>query len=794
MKIGVFICHCGFNIAEVVDIPTISEIISKLDDTTVITDDYVCSEQGLNKLKEKIEADQIDRVVIASCSPKVHELLFRNALEDAGINKYLLEIANIREHCSWVHRGEKQSATDKALDLIMAAIAKVKRLSPLTPKKVPVKDSALVVGGGVAGIKAALSLGDLGIKTYLVEREPSIGGHMAMFDKTFPTMDCSICILAPLMVEASHHPNIELLSYSEILEINGHIGNYKIKITKKPRYVNESLCVGCIETCANACPIELPDEYNGSYSTRKAIYLQLPQAVPMVAVIDQDACIGCKACEAFCDREAIDFNQEAEIIEVEIGVIIVAAGYQPFDPTVYREYGYGVYRNVVTGLEMERFLSPSGPTKGEILKPSDGTIAKRVAFIQCVGSRDEKIGRPGCSRVCCMYAIKQAMEIRERVPDAIIDVYYVDVRAFGKGYEQFWQRVVRDYRVRFTRGRVSKLVEDPITTDLILKAENTLTGELIKAEYDLVILSVGIDPPEGLEHLTQLLKIARDSEGFLLEDHPKLRSSESIVKGIYLAGCVQGPKDIQDSISHAESAAMKAAKLVKDKEVELDVLVPTINPDICIICRLCEQTCDWKAIQFDTTTKRMIVNELNCVGCGTCAGACPTGAIIFHGFTDEQINSQIDTILKHKKEFPLLIGFFCNWCSYAAADLAGTSKIQYPSNIRIIRVMCTGRINPNFVIEAFSKGADGVLVAGCPPQDCHYRIGFDRAEERVRALHQLMEAFGISKDRLRITSAGAPEAQKIVDEITQFKEHLETLGPVGIELYKSLNYKESVHN
>lgn len=784
MKIGVFVCHCGFNIAEVVDVDQIFKKIEHLPDLVLIDDDYVCSEAGLKKLKEKIAEEQIDRVVIASCSPKVHELLFREALEEAGINKYLLEIANIREQVSWVHRDEKESATSKSLDLIMAAIEKVRRLKPLSPKKVPIKDTVLIIGGGVAGIKAALNLGDMGIKTYLIERDPSIGGHMAMFDKTFPTMDCSICILAPLMVEVSHHENIELLTYTEVKEISGHIGNFHVKIEKKPRFVNETLCVGCIDTCATECPIEVPDEYNNNYSTRKAIYLQFPQAVPMVAVIDPEACIGCKACESFCDRKAIDFNQEIEIIDIDVGAIIVAAGYTPFDPTIYKEYGYGVYKNVITGLEMERFLSPSGPTKGSIVRPSDGKTAKRVAFIQCVGSRDDAIGKPGCSRVCCMYAMKQAMEIRERVPDADIHVYYIDIRAFGKGYEQYWQRIITEYRVRFIRGRVSKILENPENNDLIIKAEDTLANELVEREYDLIVLSVGVDPPADLTKLSEMLNISMDSEGFLLEDHPKLRASESTLKGIYLAGCVQGPKDIQDSISHAESAAIKAANLVKSGEVELDIQAPIIDEEKCIGCRLCENTCDWKALVFDKDRKKMTVNELNCVGCGTCAGACPNEAIYIQGFTDEQIISQIDAILEKKQEYPLIIGFFCNWCSYAAADLAGTSKIQYPTNIRIIRVMCTGRISPQFIIEAFAKGADGVLVAGCHPQDCHYKIGFDRAQNRVTALQELLDDYGINQDRLRVVSAGAPEGQKIADEITDFVNILEKLGPSGTEIKK----------
>ncbi|MFX1451002.1 MAG: FAD-dependent oxidoreductase, partial [Promethearchaeota archaeon] len=420
MKIGVFICHCGANIGGVVDIEKIKEAIKDDKDIFVFDNPYSCSESGLLDLKKAIEENNLDHIVIAACSPKMHEKLFRDMLTEVGINPFLLDIANIREQDSWVHKSQPEFATIKAIDLIKMAIEKVKVLEPLSKIKKPVENKALIIGGGIAGISAALNLANLGIKVYLVEKSPSIGGHMSMYDKTFPTLDCSICILAPLMVEASLNPNIEILDYSEVEEIKGHIGNFEVSILKKPRFVDPTKCTsGCIEDCNTNCPIEVPDHFN-KFGSHKAIYIPFPQAVPLVATIDKDYCIGCKNCETFCKRDAIDFTQKPEIVKVKVGAIIVATGFDVYDASLSPEYGYSQYPNVITGLEMERILTPFGPTQGKLVRPSDGKSIKKVAFIQCVGSRDETIGRPYCSRVCCMYSIKQAIQIKEKLPTAEI--------------------------------------------------------------------------------------------------------------------------------------------------------------------------------------------------------------------------------------------------------------------------------------------------------------------------------------------------------------------------------------
>jgi len=776
VKVGVFICHCGKNIAGVIDIERVLEEIKKDPDIFIIDNQYTCSEPGLNELKSLVKDENLDRIVIAACSPKMHEKLFRDTLEQAGKNPYLLEIANIREQDSWVHRTSPKKATYKAIDLIKMAIEKAKFLYPLKKQKIPVKQAVLVLGGGIGGIKAALTIADLGVKVYLIEKEPSIGGHMAMYDKTFPTLDCSICILAPLMVEVSHHDNIEIMTNAELAELSGNIGNFKAKILKKAWFVNEKCTSGCIEDCATNCPIEVQDEFN-QFGSRKAIYIQFPQAIPLKAAIDKEACIGCRNCELFCKRDAINYEDKDSFVELEVGAIINAIGFDPYDPTPLSEYGYGKYPNVITGLEMERILTASGPTDGKLLRPSDGKPIKRVTFIQCVGSRDEKIGRELCSRVCCMYSMKQALQIKEQNPEAEINVLYVDVRASGKGYEEFYNRV-RDERVRFIKGRASRIIEKTGTNDLKIRTEDALMGRQLEIESDLVILAIGIQAPKDADKIASILNISRTADGFFQESHPKLRPAESITPGIYLAGCIQGPKDIQNTVNHAALAATIAATVTLKKEIEVEPIAPIIDREKCIKCKLCTKVCDFGAIEF--VNDQIEIYPAACVGCGVCTGACPSEALEIPGFSPTQILAEVRSI-KEKLEFPLIIGFFCNWCAYSAADLAGTSKIEYPTNIRVIRLNCTGSLSPKYVIEAFQHGADGVLIAGCHEQTCHYTTGFTHAAQRYEVISEFMEQANINKKRLRIESVSAAESQKIKSVIEDYSKELEELGPLGME-------------
>jgi heterodisulfide reductase subunit A len=641
-RIGVYICHCGTNIAGSVDVKKVAECASTFPNVVVARDyTYVCSDAGQALIKQDINNLKLNRVVIAACSPTLHELTFGKCVEDAGLNRYLITIANIREQCSWVHVQQPEEATEKAIDLVRMAVARASLLKPLEAIKVPVKKSSLVIGGGITGIQAALDLAEEGFDVYLVEKNPSLGGHMAQLDKTFPTMDCSLCILAPKMSAVAHHPKIHVFANSEIKQVSGYVGNFKVKIAVKPRYVLDKLCNGCGE-CAKACPIEVPNEFDENLGPRKAIYIPFPQAVPLIYTIDIAHCIKCYKCVETCGPQAIDFAQMPEEVEIEVGTIIVAAGFDPFDPSVKVEYGYGIYENVITGIELERILSPSGPSGGKIVRPSDGKTPKRIAFVQCVGSRDKNT-HPYCSRVCCMYATKQALLIKEKIPDAEVLIFYTDIRAFGKGYEEFYERAQTE-GVRYIRGRVAEIVEDPKSNNLILRAEDTMVGDLVDAEADMIVLSNGLIPSMGTSSLCRILNISTSPDGFLKEAHPKLRPMDTLVDGIYLAGVAQGPKDIPDCVAQASGAAQKASNLMTVGEATIEAITAEVEENLCSQCLICLAACPFNALVVKE--KAVEVLQILCKGCGSCAAACPTGAIQMRHFTDEQILAELREALK----------------------------------------------------------------------------------------------------------------------------------------------------
>ncbi len=776
-KVGVFVCHCGKNIAEVINIKEVVDYFTKRG-IFVKDDIFLCADPGLKLIKDDIVENNLDKVVIASCTPNLHESLFRKTLEAVGLNPYLLEVVNIREQGSWVHAHDPERATQKAIDLIAMGIAKATLLQPFAKIQIPVENEFLVIGGGVTGIRAALDLANLGHKVYLVEREPTVGGHMAMFDKVFPTNDCSICILAPLMVEVYQHPNIELYTNSEVLEVRGGIGNFSVKIRQNPIFVDPDECTGCGD-CVPNCPVEVPNEFDLSLGMRKAIYIPFPQAVPFIYKIDSDSCIGCRNCEAYCERSAIRFEQKPKTFEVKVGAVIVATGYEPFDARITAEYGYGKYSNVLTSLELERLLSPSGPTEGDIIRPSDGQPPKTVVFVQCVGSRDKNTNEY-CSQVCCMYAMKQANSIIERLGDSVkIYVLYTDIRAFGKRYEEFYN-TMREKEVIFVRGQPSEILETPNNRSLSLSVYNPEICKHLQIDADMVVLSIGLTAPKDAEKMSSILGIPRSEDGFYLEGHPKLRPIDSQIPGFYVVGTSKFPAAIESCTVQASAAALKAALLARG-EVELDPFVPVIDPDECLGCRICEHACDYSALKLDDS-KNIEVDEVACRGCGACAAACVTGALQIRNFTDQQILAQIDAALENKTEYPQIIGFLCNWCAYAAADNAGISRINYPTNIRVIKVMCSARVSPIFVLEALKKGADGVLVMGCYPGDCHYNTGFMKAERRINALKEILELVGINSRRVKIVSVSASEGKRLSKLIKEYVDEIEQLKPVGVEL------------
>ncbi|TFG06898.1 MAG: hydrogenase iron-sulfur subunit [Promethearchaeota archaeon] len=778
INIGLFICDCGKNISGVINNQKLIEHFNKYPDVHVLRNQYLCSESGLNELKEEISEKKIDRVVIAACSFKLHGQLFRRTIEEVGINRFLISFANIREQNSWVHPTEPEKATQKAIDQIIMAIEQVKLLKPLEVQYSNVTPSTLIIGGGVAGIKAAMVIADAGYKVYLVERDLTIGGHMALFDKTFPTLDCSICILGPLMSEVNDHPNIELITYAEIKKITGYVGNFDVVIEKKPRYIIEDECVGCFDICRDVCPIDVKD----TFFPRKAIDVPYPQAIPLYPNILEEYCIGCQACAQACDRDAIDFDQEVEEIEIKVGSIIVATGFETFDPSLLSELNYEKYADVITTMQMERLLNNDGPTGGRVVRPSNGMIPKKVSFILCVGSRNKQIHREYCSQVCCNAAIKQAVLIKKEHPDTQIIIYYNDIRAVGKNCEEFYNRSREVFGVRFIKSNVSAVLKSDTSDELLIRGEDVISNAIFQHASDLVVLAVGAEPSKGTDELSQILNISQDPYGFLLEKHLKVKPSETSVNGIFLAGMIQGPKDIPSSIAQAESAAAKAIALIAKGKVELDPHVVYYEPDKCTLCRLCENICIYNAIKIQDN--KLDIIQANCSGCGACAAMCPEDALYIPGFTRKQILAQIEPVLKEKKEFPLIVAFLCNWCSYLGADLAGTSKITYPTNIRTIHVMCTAMLNPSLVFEAFFHGADGVLIAGCHEQDCHYGEGFIKAKTRYESIKEILAEAGINEHRVRIESISAGEGEKFAKVVAEFKEEIKKLGPIKPGEYK----------
>ncbi len=646
-KIGVFLCHCGSNIAGVVDIPHVMEVVKGLPDVVHVEDyKYVCSKPGQQILKDKIADLHLDRVVIGSCSPRMHEVTFRQTLREARLNPYLLEIANLREHDSWIHSGNPQAATAKAIDLIRMAVARARLLEPLEEPVVDVKKVSLVIGSGIAGISASLDLANAGFQVYLVEKEPTIGGHMASWDKTFPTLDCAQCILTPRMAEVGSHPNIRLFTMAEVDKVDGFVGNFTATIRQRPRFVDVAKCTSCGD-CAKVCPVDVPSEFDFNLSYRRAIHIPFAQAVPSSYVLDMTKCLGmdtirCGKCASECEAGAIDYNDREKLFKLEVGTIIVATGFDVFDASLKEEYGYGEFPNVVNLPEVERMMSSAGPTQGHVVRPSDLKEPKRIVYIQCVGSRDERTNKY-CSRVCCMTAIKQARMIRDKT-GAEIYIFYIDLRTFGKGYEEFYEATAQA-GVAFIRGRVGEILQRDTDMSLTIRGEDTLLGKPIQLEsVDLVVLSTGIVAPKSAEKVAKVLNLSKSPDGFLLEAHPKLRPVDSFNDGIFVAGMAQGPKDIPDTVAQAKAASSGAMALMGKGRITVEPYFSVVDEDKCAGCRVCVSVCPYNAITVNQRNHAQ-VNPALCKGCGTCTSACPSGAMKSQHYTDGQIVAMIEEYL-----------------------------------------------------------------------------------------------------------------------------------------------------
>ncbi len=650
-RIGIFVCHCGINIAATVDVEAVRKHAEDLEDVVVSRDyKYMCSDVGANIIKESIKENKLTTVVVACCSPRMHEHTFQNVISDAGLNPYMLEIANIREQCSWVH-DDRKVATEKAKKLVEAAVAKARQLEPLSPSTIDVVPDALVIGGGIAGIQAALEIAENGHRVYLVEKTSTLGGRMAQLDKTFPTLDCSSCILTPKMMEVANHPNIELLTYSEVEEVEGSIGNYTVKIRKKARYVDTDKCTGC-GSCAENCRLRdrIPNEFDMNLGKRSAIYLPFPQAVPLVYTIDPNHCLmltkgkcgKTPACIEACEAKAIDFNQKDEIITVKVGAIIVATGFNLLDPSEVPEYGYTHSPNIITTLEMERLINSAGPTKGEIQLLDTKERPSSVTYILCVGSRDETTCN-WCCRIGCMTALKHLYLIREKLPDVELNLCYIDIRSFGKGYEEFYRKA-RNLKVNLFRGRPSEV--KPTKEGIIINVFDTMTNKLFEIKTDMVVLVPAVTPREDFVELARKLKISLSSDGFFLEAHPKLKPMDTATSGIFLAGFCQGPKDIQDTVAQASGAASRALTILSKEKLEAQAYTAEVNEELCSGCGICVATCAYQAIELVTEDEKTHakVNEALCMGCGACSAACPSGAIQQRGFKDLELLPVIEVL------------------------------------------------------------------------------------------------------------------------------------------------------
>lgn len=660
MRIGVFVCWCGSNIAKTVDVEAVAEAAKSFPGVVYATDyKYMCSEPGQNMVAEAIKEHNLDRVVIASCSPRLHEPTFQRCIGAAGLNPYMVEMANIREQCSWVHERTPET-TEKAIELTRMAVAKVAKNVPLFRNDIGITKRALVIGGGVAGIQAALDIAEAGHPVVLVERTPSIGGRMAQYDKTFPTLDCAACILTPKMVDCASHPLIDIWAYSEVEEVNGFVGNFDVKIRKKATCVDPKLCTGC-GLCLEKCIVkDVPSEFDEGMGLRRAIYRPFPQAVPNKPVIDREHCRifnggKCGVCQKVCPTGAISYDTVDEVVEEKFGAIVVSTGFELWDHSALGNYGYGKYPDVISSIQFERIMNASGPTEGHIVRPSDGKTPKSIAFISCVGSRDDEHGHAYCSKVCCMYNAKQALLVKDKLHDVETYVFYMDIRANGKGYEEFVKRTIEDYGANYIRGRISKIYPDG--DQMVVKGADTLLGKAVEVRADLVVLATAMQPQHDAKDLARKLGISTDQYNWFSEAHPKLKPVEVLTDGIYLAGACQYPKDIPDTVAQASGAASKAIGLFSKDAIKSEPMIAYIYEDTCVGCGLCVDVCPFTAIELvevvdkerstrDNQVMKTVarINEGVCKGCGTCSAACRSLSARLRGFEGSGILAQIDAL------------------------------------------------------------------------------------------------------------------------------------------------------
>ncbi|MEM3463827.1 MAG: hydrogenase iron-sulfur subunit [Candidatus Bathyarchaeia archaeon] len=780
-KIGVFVCECGGNIGDVVNVKAVVDAVKNWEGVVVAKyHKYLCSKPAQEMILEDIKKNSLDRVVVASCTPRMHLPTFQSVLERAGLNPYMLEFVNIREQSSWVHGPHASAeATRKAISLIRGGYERSMELEPLEPISEKGSREILIVGGGIAGITAALELGYLGYKVHLVERKPSIGGNMAKLTKVFPTLDCAQCILTPRMAEVGRNPNVNLLTYAEVQEVSGRPGNYKVKVFMKPRGVDVEKCRSC-GVCAKVCPITVPDEFNEGLAQRKAAYIEFPQAVPSAYAIDFKACNKCRKCEQLCPAKAINIDDQGKIVELNVGAIILATGYQLYDARKLETYGYGLYKDVITMMELERLTSATGPTSGYI-KRADGNDVRNMAIVLCAGSRD-KNNIPYCSRICCMYSLKQAFVLKKML-GIDVTVYYIDIRATGKGYEDLYWRD-QEAGVVFIKGKVAEVYKNNNSGKLVVVAEDTLTGEMREDEYDMVALATPMVPPAELKELADKMKVAIGEDGFVTEKHPKLDPVDSLTAGIFACGCTLSPKDVRDTVSDGLAAAAKAGLFLKSEYITTSPEKAYVIADLCNGCQVCVPICPVNAITMANNKAR--IDPFQCVGCGACVPVCPQEAIDFKNATTKQILTTLRGVLAEKQAGEVrIVAFVDKNVGYTGIDFLGLDRANYPENIRIVAVPSTAILGLKHVLYAFAYGADGVLVI-----EGSEEIDEKFTKKRMIDMGKELAKYGVETMRVRYSYVPLPVYKKAAELFTMFTDRIKKFGPFAEE--KRNNIKQQL--
>ena len=770
-RIGVYVCHCGTNIAATVDCKVVSDYAKDLPNVVVSRDNtYTCSEPGQNQIVEDIKNLGLTKVVVASCSPKMHEKTFRKTIKDAGLNPYSLEMVNLREQCSWVHK-DKAAGTEKAKDLVRGGVFRASRLEALYPREMAVSKDVLVVGGGIAGISTALQLANSDYKVYMIERNSSIGGRMAQLSKTFPTLDCAPCILSPRMVDVAANPNIALYTGTEVVDFSGTPGNYKVKVRIGPRGVDPKKCIGCAK-CEKVCPSKIPNEFEECLYERKAIYKPFPQAVPAAYVIDFEKCRKCGACVKVCSAHAIDMEEKERFQEFNVGAVVLATGFDTFDVKKLHEYDTSL-PDVITATQMERLMINECGAGMVLKRKSDGNRVKKVAYVLCAGSRTRKVGVPYCSKICCNYAIKQSVILRKTFPYMQVYVYYIDIRTAGSGFEEFYVRAQEEFGIKFIHGKVSDIQKG--TNGVMVRAEDVTLGEIIENEFDTVVLCTAMVPSKGTEGLAKMLNVPLREDGFVSEKHPKMDPVATHRPGIFAAGVVLGPKDVRDSVIEGRSTAAQVIEFLGSGKMMIDPVKAYVADGMkCTKWKACEAICPVDAIMVDEMPR---IDEIACIGCGACVSECPERVFDLKNYTDKQIDAEITGLLDVQSSEVRILGVFGDVLAYVAADSAGTARMEYPPSIRIMRVPYATRFSRREILKAFALGADGILISDEEGGKIARII-----EERLRFLGPELDALGIGKDRVTFVPMLLPIYKVLPKYIDTFDKKVRQLGKLSKEV------------